>query len=288
MDNNNFFIEKSSIGVPDNNIGCKYHYTTIKALRGIISNNTLWVSNAMFLNDKSEVKYAVKFIEQQIRKNKKIANNVISVIEDYIYYIVDNSEQIFVLSASSNDDSQLLWSNYSRMDGYCLGFDFSKAWDKMYLRTNDKNSEVYKLNHKKQIRVDKVIYDRQEQKEFIKEPLLAINKFFKKNPDSDLKSFLHYFFHVLMMFKDPKFKDEEEYRFVFIIPEYEKFVQYYVANGILIPYIEIHFENKIPLENIIIGPRNNIDIAEVSINSFLKSKGYEGVKVTRSDIPLRY
>ena len=35
------FLEHSQIGLPGNEIGCKYHYTTIKAVRGIIENNNI-------------------------------------------------------------------------------------------------------------------------------------------------------------------------------------------------------------------------------------------------------
>ncbi len=289
MDSQNkykFFLEKSDIGVPGEQIGCKYHYTTIKALRGIVENNNLWVSNAMFLNDKSEIKYAVRFIKKTIRQNTSIANKVIDIIENFINYIVENSDQIFVLSTSSNKDSQLLWSNYSNMDGYCLGFDFSRDWEKLYIKT--KNGHKEKLDYKKCIRVDRVIYDVRKQKEFLKEPLQLINQHFKENPEGQLTQFLHYFFHVLMMFKDPKFRHEEEFRIVFVIPEYKKYVQYYVTSGILIPYIEVNFEDRIPLESIKIGPRNDIDVARASIESFLKCKGFADVEVTKSDIPLRF
>jgi len=286
-DNENL-LEQSEIGVPPKKIGCKYHYTTIKALRGIVESNTLWVSNAMFLNDSSEVKYARKVIEETIKENKEIENEVIKIIENFIQDIIDNSEQIFVLSTSNNKDSQLLWSNYSRLDGYCLGFDFSKVWDRMYLKSNDNDKKINKLNFKQNISIDKVIYNKKEQKEFIREPLLIINKFYKNNPQKELSRFKHYFFHVLMMFKNPKFKHEEEFRIVFYLPEYEKYVDYYVSNGILIPYIEINFEQKIPLKYIKIGPRNNVDIAIASIESFLQSNGFENVEVTKSDIPLRF
>ena len=34
-----------------------YHYTSPKALKGILKSNNLWFSNIYFLNDKSEMKY---------------------------------------------------------------------------------------------------------------------------------------------------------------------------------------------------------------------------------------
>ncbi|MFW5985661.1 MAG: DUF2971 domain-containing protein [Halanaerobiaceae bacterium] len=280
------FLKESDIGVPGTDIGCKYHYTDIRAVRGIIENNNIWVSNAMFLNDKSEVKYAKNVIEDTIRSNQEISNQVIEIIEDFIAYIVDNSDQIFVLSTSDNIDSQLLWSNYSNMDGYCLGFDFSNSWDYLFIRSHQ--GEKLVLEPQKHIRIDRVLYDRKKQRDFIKEPLKKVDQYYRKNPDGDLTGYMHYFFHVLMMFKDPKFRHEEEFRIVFVIPEYEDFVEYYVSNGILIPYVEVNFTEKIPLDHIKIGPRNDIDIAQASIESFLKTKGFPDVEVSKSRIPLRF
>ena len=34
-----------------------YHYTSPKALKGILKSNNLWFSNIYFLNDTSEMKY---------------------------------------------------------------------------------------------------------------------------------------------------------------------------------------------------------------------------------------
>ena len=280
------FLKYSEIGIPGADTGCRYHYTTIKALRGIVESNSIWVSNAMFLNDSSEVEYARSVIEETIRDNPGISNQVIDIIEDFINYIVDNSHQIFVLSTSCNKDSQLLWSNYSNMDGYCLGFDFSDSWQDMYLK--DAKGCRFKLNPGKQIRIDEVMYDKKQQREFIEGPLLAVDKYYRENPKGDLTGFMHYFFHVLMMFKDPRFRHEEEFRIVFVIPDCQQFVQYYVASGILIPYIEVNFEHKIPLKHVKIGPRNDIDIARASIESFLHSKGFSRVTVSKSDIPLRF
>lgn len=38
----------------DNVEGSVYHYTNAKALRGIIANNELWLSNTLFVNDRTE------------------------------------------------------------------------------------------------------------------------------------------------------------------------------------------------------------------------------------------
>src|SRR4051794_37392114 len=40
-----------------------YHYTTLAGLMGIVSDSTLWASDARFLNDSSELSYAAQLID---------------------------------------------------------------------------------------------------------------------------------------------------------------------------------------------------------------------------------
>ena len=44
------------------------HYTTLEGLQGIVSSNSLWASNASFLNDRAELEHALKASEQVIKK----------------------------------------------------------------------------------------------------------------------------------------------------------------------------------------------------------------------------
>lgn len=49
-----------------------YHYTSPKALKGILKSNKLWFSNIYFLNDKSEMKYTYLLILELLTSIKKI------------------------------------------------------------------------------------------------------------------------------------------------------------------------------------------------------------------------
>lgn len=42
------------------------------------------------------------------------------------------------------------------------------------------------------------------------------------------------------------------------------------------------------MEKITIGPKNNLDIAEMGLRSFLESEGYYKTTIKKSKIPLRY
>jgi len=55
-------------------------------------------------------------------------------------------------------------------------------------------------------------------------------------------------------------------------------------------YIEMDFAdsaNFIPITEIQIGPKINIDTAEKGLSRFLKNSKYKNVEITKSKIPLR-
>mgnify|MGYP003283730583 CR=1 FL=1 len=88
-----------------------------------------------------------------------------------------------------------------------------------------------------------------------------------------------------MFFKHSAFKEEEEYRFIF---KKKAEVLYREKDGFLIPYIEIPLSNRLlPVKEIVIAPKNHIDLAKKGVEYMMKEKGYE-VEIRLSDISLRY
>lgn len=106
-----------------------YHYTNVYGLEGIIKHRELWVSNADFLNDKTERKYTEEILFNLIEdksKNHNLRDFIIMGMEE----ILDmKNYATYVLSLSKNKDSNLLWSNYSKDDGYNISFQFESLKD---------------------------------------------------------------------------------------------------------------------------------------------------------------
>ena len=96
-----------------------------------------------------------------------------------------------------------------------------------------------------------------------------------------------------MFFKKSFFEGEEEYRFVFppIINELGVAKpEFRLLDQIFLPYIMVEFDRKlekVPLESVMVGAKNNSDIAVRGMKYFLQSQGLE-IPVLLSDIPLRY
>ena len=96
-----------------------------------------------------------------------------------------------------------------------------------------------------------------------------------------------------MFFKKSFFEGEEEYRFIFPPVINELGVaepDFRLLDQIFLPYIMVEFDRElkeIPLESVMVGAKNNSDIAVRGMKYFLRSQGME-IPVLLSDIPLRY
>ena len=63
-----------------------------------------------------------------------------------------------------------------------------------------------------------------------------------------------------------------------------------LLDQIFLPYIMVEFDRKqesIPMESVMVGAKNNSDIAVRGMKYFLRSQGLD-IPVLLSDIPLRY
>jgi hypothetical protein len=155
----------------------------------------------------------------------------------------------------------------------------------------------------------RVIYDEVEQLSLLNELLTTINDLFNNHRNTDNRCIendpidvtigfmISYISELLVFFKDPKFRPEQEYRMTFHIMNdtyTEEVIHHRISNGAFIPYIKVCFnqestKKKIPINNVRIGPRNKSDIAIKGFKSYFTSNGFIDLEdVKSSDIPLRY
>ena len=93
-------------------------------------------------------------------------------------------------------------------------------------------------------------------------------------------------------FKDPSFAEEKEWRAVYVIPHgrFEE-VQFRPNNGVAVPYIGLNIgtdsERRLPIREVVQGPRVDGDTGVRSLEFLLASTGYSDVAITASTIPLR-
>ncbi|BFL13422.1 hypothetical protein LIZ64_02170 [[Clostridium] hylemonae] len=280
-----------------------YHYTTLNALQGILDNNEFWVTKSDFLNDKSEFQYTYDLFRNNFLCNitelsfrKKLINEFDALINEDNDISRKPLNGYYIASFSTDSDNLALWSEFSNAMGYNLEIDAEP-----FIRSFDKTIMWH----------GKVVYDKKKQLLLLKEALekamtwrteygdaKSLSDFFDNTPDSVTKCIaldLYAFCTVYaMFFKQPEFNLESEYRVVLSsIHEESNYVKnpeslfFRPAKEILIPYIKVHCKAMDSLKAIIVGPKNNIDIATAGISMYCRSKGI-AIPIRKSRIPLRY
>lgn len=286
-----------------------YHYTSALALYSIFEKEKLWITQSDFLNDYMEKSYSeemFQYVIKDIRHESPETHTFFDELEKQREHISSLSNAEYILSLTENPDSLSLWSNYSKHDGYNIGFYTSD------LTLNGFNIGVSGnyIAHDYLAQHGRVIYDRELQKEIIykelkiafakwvrtKEAYKDMNGDFEANDISATNTRLDIY---SLFFKHPSFATEEEYRVVYI-PRgsnvKNQWVNFRVSNGVIVPYVEIPLKNNtndkggsIPLHSVTIGPKNNLDTAVKGVRTYLKHAQYPSdIKVYKSDIPLRF
>ena len=285
-----------------------FHYTSADGLQGIVGGE-FWITESHFLNDITEFQVATEVfcevlncklknaeIRERIKKAVCEENNRLSAygqIGEEVAYFGD-----YVISFCLERDSILLWSEYSDFCGYCIEFDFDKL-----LSSFPKPNEIMH---------GKVIYSHEDQLSLMIRTIE--NEFFKnsvgydyltswedmdKLTDKQIKEIVPHMGVVVsgynMFFKKECFAGENEYRFIFTCchdggryKDEEREKQYFrVKNGVLIPFVKQPLSSLESVRSILIGPKNNSDIAVKGVEYFLRNHKIR-VPVEKSKMPLRY
>ena len=281
-----------------------FHYTKPSKLLSILETEKIRFSNVLCLNDKDEVTYSYKLIIKLLEEldvlNLELKEKIRTHFLNKCNYITETSDELnysfeyYTSSFSTNSDNLTLWNNYTKdktYTGYNIGFNKKKLVSEMI---ENKFSLIYGA----------IIYDKKKQIQILKAILLKWNTKFEKAMQSKkvqidgnttrLIDILLELSDVLSLisifFKNPNFKNEQEYRIVFVNNVSQKTAQkinVMEKNGIFVPFLEYKF-GKGTVNAINIGPTLNENIFKTSTHRMLLNFGYENVAVNQSKIPLRY
>ena len=270
-----------------------YHYTKCNGVNGILENNCFWATKSDFLNDPKEFSYIeaiIRDICKELIKNEDWREMFLKdVLEEKVFLDGGRNKEYFILSFSKCRDSITMWSEFGNKTGYNIGFDGKKIIKRI---EEDNIIEYHGF----------VLYEKAHQKEAIRKILntdlpeeleMSFSNIIEagaKNRNNEIyrkacRKFQKIAAVYAMFFKHSAFKEEEEYRFIF---KKKAEVLYREKDGFLIPYIEIPLSNRLlPVKEIVIAPKNHIDLAKKGVEYMMKEKGYE-VEIRLSDISLRY
>lgn len=280
---NNFWFPKHST---DKQL-ILYHYTKAEGMKGIIDNRSFHCTDVTFLNDALELKYGKQIIRDILDNYIKNENN--DGIKKLLFRLKEMTEiQIYdtYVSCFSEDNNSLnQWERYaSKGYGYNLGIHFN----------SDSNSKtkishyLENLSEDKYPTLRKVIYEVNEQYDIVNKYLIAIIEGAKKALANgkldrfwDAPASLYaadIFFEIMFSLKSPSYKEEGEWRLVYMIDKDWKseLRNYKVSDNIIVPYLNTYIYEDVncnfnfPLQSINLGPMLVKDISQKSLDTYLK------------------
>jgi hypothetical protein len=283
----------------------RWHYTSAAGLLGILESQTLFATDARFLNDEKEIEYARPHVLEMLIEEEGLASASGNArrargLRQCIEHIDAELPKSRVYTVCFCEKGNLLsqWRSYGANQGYALGFDLTRA----------RTQEPYNYQ------CVKVFYGVDEAKVFLRNEIEA----FPANDASshswaDMASHLFQRIIPSMAFVKVKaFEEEQEWRIV-LSPNGDGLgawapLKMRTAPIGLVPYIELPISWRgapdgvrsgfggsdsdgpgIPLVAVRVGPGQNSPLRAEAVRILLRKMGYaEGeVQVTESDIPLR-
>ena len=293
-----------------------YQYTDIDAFQGIIEKNEIWATHWRYLNDKNELKYGIKLIEDGIQwckqrkysiETKKFLDLFEGKITNVSSYELLKNEDLYIISLSKKKDLLSQWRGYGRKyKSVCIGFStkkmkvgvpFSNGLE--YSASWEDEDNIYKFR--------KILYDEQQQKgmaiTFVKAVCDGIEKEMQKGElkmthEERVDSFLKKNISGLLCIKEPCWKEEKEWR-VIVQPKKTgslNNIKFRKNEYGLVPYIPINFSETTMMDSIhtVYLPRSDYYLIskksmEMYWNSMMKKhKCKHGLKIFRSKISIVY
>lgn len=276
-----------------------FHYTNAHGLLGIFQSKRIWATNSRFMNDPTEIEYAVNLIKTVMQANfsrdkKEFLNKALhEFLREY-----EQNAKVYIACFCVHGDLLSQWRGYGATGGgYALGFKTSQLG----------YPDVGAFGIPRPI-LRKVIYDRKIQEDLVRTWLneMAVferssGKKFTARKEEELNNHLYgtygYFLsEFLNCFKDPAYQEEQEWRIIqFGRRGYEAVINptFRTAGGCIVPYTEINFKPSkkfagiLPVELIYYGPTLNTHITERSLNLLCESHGFQKdlLKIARSTVP---
>lgn len=243
-----------------------YHYTDLNAVKSILENSQLWLTDHRFLNDTEELIAGRNILIETLKKfddfPSDCSGEFIDKMQTAIAFVsteklfASQKENIFVSSFSLNDDSLTQWRSYGM---------FSLCFDNSKLTESFKDNDVFFLTCNYIIDSNDAI---EVANDIIKDNIIpSLLKSCSTNlvwMDVELSYLVDIY---ALSFKHNAFYDEAEVRLVTSRPTDNDDIQFRVKGNILIPYLKL---NIVPssIQCITIGPIDNQIVAEESLAMF--------------------
>lgn len=310
-------MKKLSNKIKDRVADTIFHYTKAEGFKGIIKSKEIWMTNASFVNDKTELR--ASFEGSDISHDFKFKNPEFNVFKN-VQQSPDSEdiEDYYLASFSKNDNSLDQFRAYG---DYCIGFEAKKLKkNRCNLYTcvyEKKDIKKWLINKDKLAEWQNECFDN-DRGQLYKEAVFSViefarraklkNKHYKTEEEIRLlvvsnsswdfpNSQEMYCDQPAIYFRDHDLFNVPVPYVKFLIPkkprsmeELEKMVKgkSRIETKQIIRNMETKQEKELlPINKVIIGPMQNQEEVVFATKIFLLENGYDKVEVILSDIPFR-
>jgi len=281
-----------------------FHYTTIDSLLKILESNSLWATNCAYLNDKNELLELKKTIRKYLTTLPNDDKKAFSSFTNDVILSLNDSfrDRTFIISFSKSLDDISMW-NYYGLNGVAIQFDqnvmLNRSANNRMDCIKDRNN-IIKRGQLQYKGIGEVIYSDDAYYSFLKPNLdiiLDIIKFENahKKPSKEITTMLSKTILEILQLasfkKNRSYEYENEIRIVYRINEEMDTTceLFRIKNNEIVPFLIIvpnDIKDKLPIQSIMINPKNNNKQMVTSLNRLLKSFGYD-VPVIKSKHNMR-
>lgn len=206
--------------------GKLYHYTKKDAAIKILKSQELWVSNLTQMNDRSEWQYGLSLLEREI-DNNMYNKKTVELLSKFVKRSKEDVRDYYVFSCTKRYDNEFLWKEYAKNNGYALEF-YAPEMNIVLQNLSTKEPSFYQ-QYKYTVEQGKVLYDSNKQKSIIKYLVSCLDEYINYISEEEEKSLyvnckflIATIIEICALFKEIKYKEEDEYRFIFFAIDKEK------------------------------------------------------------------
>lgn|GEM_PF-1241779 len=284
-----------------------YHYTDSFGVSGIISSNSLWATATQFSNDLSEIEYAVSIAMRVMQETWKTATGIGAwerVLVEHLVHLfrtpLHSFGQPFIVSFCEVGDLLSQWRGYGQASGFSLAFKSLTHDDELRLH----------CEHGFRTGIKPIDYEPNRQRARLRlllKRLIKLVNGFSFKVDSAEGALAHVELSLILVLtmtdwactvKHESFSEEREWRIV-TYPKGATLSGVHSKNyegvsvrptaRLLLPYMTLEPPpgERLPLLEVRCGPSQFQEQSSRAMHILLRNHGYEKVRVTLSNVPLR-
>jgi hypothetical protein len=271
-----------------------WHYTSGPGLISIVESGTIFSTQVSCLNDATEIRYAASQLREALSSTLPSMTEgepATGFVKRYIELLEDDGAvpnnvglPYFVSCFSTLEDDLSQWRSYGGGEnGYAIGF-----------RAKDLFGVANSL-------VAHVIYDKDKHATLASQAAESTIRFYKEGLDHKIENWNDMFLNawdsaltqLAPLIKDPGFRLEQEVRLIHQLQIVEiADIRVLQRKTMMSRHFPIRYpaggpshKPRLPIYRVIVGPSRHKEISRISVDTLLRTHGYQGGLVSTSARP---